>query len=266
MSIVVHYDYDSYIHASNCIDKEFCENFEEVVTCLAKWDSIVNSAAHSLQNDGEAFSLALHSHSLFLSAIRLARSGHSAAVYPLLRTAFESATYALLFTRDEDLAEKWKNRHVSEDHFRQSKTAFTPAMKKLRLILKEYDKTSQCSPYEEYIMSMYDAAIDFWAHPNPITITNNSVISSDGDVNKYEYLNRLDDQMIKAIFACIDFGVALSVVMYLSQILRDSDAPGLDEKFIHFIRENNSIADKINGKPIGFDNRYYSRVNSYAKI
>ncbi|NLV87633.1 MAG: hypothetical protein GX025_10545 [Clostridiales bacterium] len=265
MSIVMHYDYDSYIHASNCIDKEFCENFDEVVTCLERWDSIVNSAAHSFQNDGEAFSLSLHSHSLFLSAIRLARSGHSAAVYPLLRTAFESATYALLFTQDEDLVEKWKNRHVSEEHFRQSKTAFTPAMKKLRLIFKEYDKTSRCSSYEEYIMSTYDAVIDFGAHPNPITITNNSEISSDGDLSKYEYLNRLDDQMIKAIFACIDFGVVLSVVMYLSQILRDLGAPGLDEKFMPFINENNAIADKINGKPIGFNNRYYSRVNPYAK-
>ncbi|MFC3282632.1 hypothetical protein [Litchfieldella rifensis] len=115
-------------------------------------------------------------------------------------------------------------------------------------------------------MSMHDAVIDFGAHPNPITITNNSTISDDGYISKYEYLNRLDDQMIKAIFACIDFGVVLSVIMYLSQLLRDSDAPGLDEKFMPFIRENNSIADKVYGGPIGFGNRYYSRVNSHARI
>ncbi|MFC3282633.1 hypothetical protein [Litchfieldella rifensis] len=131
MSIINHFDYDSYIYTSACIDKEFCEHFKEVVACLEKWDSIVNSAAHALQNDGEAFALALHAHSLFLGAVRLARSGHSSAVYPLLRTALESAAYALLFTQDDDLSEKWKNRHKSDDDFKQSKTAFAPAMKKL---------------------------------------------------------------------------------------------------------------------------------------
>ncbi|EJN6959759.1 hypothetical protein NRD16_001607 [Photobacterium damselae] len=266
MSIIMHYDYDSYELASNCIQSDFNKHFSEVVKCLEKWDSIVNSAAHTLQNDGDAFSLALHAHSLFLGAIRLAKSGHSSAVYPLLRTAFESVTYALLFTQDEGLSEKWKNRHQSEDCFKQSKTAFTPAMKKLRLILQEYDKTSQCTPYEEYIMSMYDAVIDFGAHPNPITITNNSLVSSDGDVVKYEYLNQLDDQMIKGIFACIDFGVVLSIVMYLSKVLRVADVDSLDKKFMPFINENNALADKINGKPIGFDKRYYNRVNTNTKI
>lgn len=266
MSINVHFDYNSYIHASKCIDEAFNENFQEVVERLEKWDSIVSSACHIFKNDGEAFSLALNSHSLFLAAIRLAKSGHGTAVYPLLRTAFESATYALLFTQNDSLAAKWKNRHVSENSFKDSKTAFTPAMKKLRLILQEYDKSSTCTPYEEYIMSMYDAAIDFGAHPNPISITNNTTLSSENNVEKFEYLNNLDDQMIKAIFACIDFGSVISIVMYLSRILRDDETEGLDSKFMSLINENNAIADKINGSPMGFDERYYSRVNTHTKI
>lgn len=266
MSIIAHYDYGSYELASNHIQSEFDEHFNDVVKCIEKWDSIVNSAAHTLKNDGDAFSLSLHAHSLFLGAIRLAKSGHSSAVYPLLRTAFESATYALLFTQNKGLSEKWKNRHQSEDSFKQSKTAFTPAMKKLRLILQEHDNTSQGTPYEEYIMSMYDAVIDFGAHPNPITVTNNSAVSSDGDVVNYVYLNRLDDQMIKGIFACIDFGVVLSIIMYLSKVLREPDIDSLDKKFLPLIRDNNALADKINGKPMGFDQRYYNRVNAYTKI
>lgn len=265
MSTITHFNYARYIHVSNCIDREFRKHFKEVEMLLEKWDSVVNSSAHILQDNGEAFALALHAHSLFLAAIRLAKSGHSSAVYPLLRTAFEAVTYALLFTQDENLSNIWKNRHKSDDDFKSSKTAFTPAMKKLRAILQEHDKTSKTTPYENYIMTMYDAAIDFGAHPNPITITNNSTSSDDGRIIKYEYLNNLDNQMIKSIFACIDFGAILSVIMYLSKVLKNDGAQGLDEKFKPLFEENNLLADKIHGKPLGFENRYYSQVNTHAK-
>lgn len=47
---------------------------------------------------------------LWTSAVRIAMSGHEMAVYPLLRTALESACYVLLVKRRPELAEVWSNR------------------------------------------------------------------------------------------------------------------------------------------------------------
>lgn len=259
-----HYNYDAYIDASEKIHNHFDEKYQNETSLLNKCDWTLSFHTDYFKNYDGAFSLALNAHSLFLAATKMAKSGHDIAVYPLLRTAMESATYAILLTQDENLYSIWIKRHESENCFKQSKKAFTPAMKRLRKILHDYDENSGCSPYEEYIMSMYDAVIDFGAHPNPITITNNTTIIQD-ETYRFEYLNNFNLQMMKSILACIEIGTILSIIMYLPQILKEPSAENLDSKFMGRILEINALSDQINGAPLGYEKQYYSQINSYTK-
>jgi hypothetical protein len=68
--------------------------------------------------------LVMNAYTLWLSGVRLALSGHAAAVFPVIRAALESGCYAYLIAHDETLAATWAQRHQSEDSHRASRRAF----------------------------------------------------------------------------------------------------------------------------------------------
>jgi hypothetical protein len=260
------FDYEEYVLSKNELRALIDNDFSELIALIKKCDHLILASTQDL-GTVEALSAAVHAHSLFLAAYDLARAGHFSAMFPLFRTAIESAVYGYLFNREEGLVEKWRNRHESEAGFDESKKAFTAAIKRFRGHLKEHDAQSGDTPYEELVSSLYDGAIDFGAHPNPIALTNNmSVVVEPEQLRvRYEYLRTNKAGILQGLFACIDYALAIAVINHLSRMQINPGLPGLDATFLETYRECRALTDKLNGAPIGFDNRYYKRINTFVK-
>lgn len=259
------FDYDEYATARRELRELIQEDFAEAIAHVRKCDHLILASTKNI-GSVEALSAAVHAHSLYLAACDLARSGHFSAMFPLFRTAMESAVYGYLFNAEEGLIEKWRNRHVSTECFNESKQAFTRAMTRFRTSIQKHDEQSGDHPYTELLMSLYDAAIDYGAHPNPIALTNNTSVVVEGDKTKfsYNYLRTDGVGIRQGFFACFDYGMAIAVINHFSRMKVDPSLPGLDATFEQFYRETNALSDKLNGEPIGFENRYYTRVNPFV--
>jgi hypothetical protein len=72
--------------------------------------------------------LFMNSYMLYQSSIATALTGHAAAIYPLLRTALESACYGYVMRKDTAIEGLWLNRHDSEAATKAAGKAFTPAV------------------------------------------------------------------------------------------------------------------------------------------
>ena len=259
------FDYDQYATARLSLAALIQEDFAEAIAHVRKCDHLILASTENL-GSVEALSAAVHAHSLYLAACDLARSGHFSAMFPLMRTAMESAVYGYLFNTEEGLIDKWRNRHVTPECFNESKQAFTRAMTRFRTSIQKHDQHSGDTPYTELLMSLYDAAIDYGAHPNPIALTNNMSVSVEDNQIKfsYDYLRTDLVGIRQGFFACFDYGMAIAVINHFSRMVIDPTLPGLDATFVQFYRETNAVSDKLHGEPIGFKNRYYDRINTFV--
>ncbi|WP_439820608.1 hypothetical protein ACSPX5_27225 [Pseudomonas sp. HLG18] len=260
------FDYEAYTASKNELRKLIENDFAEVIALVNKCDHLILDSTEDLGST-EPLTAAVHAHSLFVAAYDLARAGHFSALFPLFRTAMESAIYGYLFNREEGLVEKWRNRHTSDADFNTSKQAFTAAIKRFRGYIQEHDANSNDTPYEQHIFSLYDAAIDFGAHPNPIALTNNTSVVAEPEQLKvsYEYLRRNKKGILQGLYACIDYALAIAEINHLSRMLVNPELPGLDATFLATFNEYKALSDKLNGQPIGFDNRYYKRINPFVR-
>lgn len=137
-----HFDYDQYATARLSLAELIQEDFAEAISHVRKCDHLILASTKNL-GSVEALSAAVHAHSLYLAACDLARSGHFSAMFPLIRTAMESAVYGYLFNTEEGLIDKWRNRHVSKECFNESKQAFTRAMTRFRTSIQKHDQSMQ---------------------------------------------------------------------------------------------------------------------------
>lgn len=103
--------------------------------------------------------LAANSYALWMNSVRQVLSGHVAAVHPVSRSAIESACFALIMTNDPTTEPIWLKRHESKTAREKCRKTYTFAESK-RLLRS---KSTELAGYVEHI---YDAAIDFGAHPN----------------------------------------------------------------------------------------------------
>lgn len=119
-----------------------------------------------------AFVLYLNAYQTFLGAARMAMSGHPAAVFPLVRTALESASYGYLMEQQPALAEVWGNRHRSKADKKACREAFTfdKAIKGL---------ADRAPDIERLAREAYAGAIDYGAHPNPKGVFGHVSINED---------------------------------------------------------------------------------------
>lgn len=108
-----------------------------------------------------ASSLCVQSFFFWLASVRVALSGHSSATYPLLRTSLEAACYARRIAQDGALARVWLDRERDAAGRKACIKAFGSAV-------AEVARSFEDEPsFATSIREMYDAAIDFGAHPNP---------------------------------------------------------------------------------------------------
>ncbi|EMK3529561.1 hypothetical protein V8099_003778 [Pseudomonas aeruginosa] len=156
----------------------------------------------------------MNAYQLFLAGLRMALSGHCAAVFPLLRTALESAAYASLMTHKPELQKVWTRRHQGEDEKRACRNAFI--FKNAIELLKE-----RAPDIHELATQAYEGAIDYGAHPNIKGVFGHVSID---DQREDEFLalshtslyGATHIETIRGLCACLDFGFAIISIIAVS--------------------------------------------------
>lgn len=105
--------------------------------------------------------LGINAFTLWTGGVRIALTGREAATYPLLRTALESACYALVIARRPHLATVWSARHDGQAQRKACRKAFSAAVGEAADLAEAIYPSSG-----EFIVDLYDATIDMGAHPN----------------------------------------------------------------------------------------------------
>lgn len=150
----------------------------------------------------------------YLAGIRIAISGHAAAVFPVLRTALESACYAYLIAKTPDLASVWLHRHDDRDSLKACRRSFDGAV---RTVAREIDAEQPGGG--AWLLEAYDAAIDFGAHPNVKGVVGHARMEDDRDDDPFLRVSigglyGADHwQTFRSLVACADYALAIAVVL-----------------------------------------------------
>ena len=143
--------------------------------------------------------LMLRCHANFLGAVRLAISTQIAEAYMVIRGCLESALYAHHFSIDPDAAALYWTRHDGEKARRDFRKGF-PSYGAMRDALAAADPDTG-----QALSRLYEAAIDFGAHPNPFMLVSNSFQES-GTMGQ-TYLNPDGDQFDVCLKICAGAGM-----------------------------------------------------------
>ncbi|CAK6462809.1 hypothetical protein KLEG_03092 [Klebsiella pneumoniae] len=213
--------------------------------------------ANGIEMHPTAGFLALNSYMMLLASVRQSLSGHTVPVFPILRTALESACYAYLIAVDNSKALIWLDRHKSQSALNECRKTFT-VNKAANKLQERYAEMA------EYVKAHYDASIDFGAHPNMKSIFNH-LTKIDSPDNKFgawkltgvygsnsRYINY-------TLLACVEVGQAIAFLIAASS----DNHPLLNERlavFQDWIDEKNKMADEINGEPIDYTGPMYCSV------
>jgi hypothetical protein len=213
--------------------------------------------AHDLDMHPYALLLAMNSYTMLLNAVGQALSGHTVAVFPVVRTALESACYAYLISQDEALGEVWFNRHTSESALQKCRRTFT--------VKKACDELCFFSPeMAEYVMAHYNAAIDYGAHPNLKSVINHlsDIGEVDSNYHGFEFTGvygRNSWQVNHALLVCTEVGQAIAFLCAVSATKHPLVNDRLDV-FKDWLEDKVRIADELNGEPIDYSGPMYSSV------
>lgn len=156
--------------------------------------------------------LAINSAALWMASVRIALSGHEAATYPVLRTALESTCYAHVTAKDVRAAKTWADRNKDNESRRACRATFTSAVKQV-----SQHMLSAQPFFGDVLERMYDALIDFGAHPNSTSLLAHVHLQPD-DGSDYHNLNFVTlyepnaPQVRSALSACADIAHALARV------------------------------------------------------
>ncbi|EHN8936943.1 TPA: hypothetical protein ACVS3C_001238 [Enterobacter hormaechei] len=201
--------------------------------------------------------LAMNSYSMLLSAVGQALSGHLVAVFPIVRTALESACYAYLIAHNEAMEQIWLNRHKTESALHKCRKMFS--------VKKASNELKSISPeMAEYVMANYEAAIDFGAHPNNKAIFNHLTDMGEVDERFHGFqltgvYGRNSWHVNYALLICTEVGQAIA---FLLAACADKHPLIHDrlEVFTSWVDEKNRIVDKINGEPMDYTGSMYCSV------
>ncbi|WP_199559641.1 hypothetical protein [Paracoccus sediminilitoris] len=200
---------DSYMASADETAAELLRGDNSLVAALRHYDDYLRSGlwAHVPRSSAIGFVLQMNAYMVFLAGVRMALSGHAAAVYPLLRTALESASYGLLIERDPGLADIWTHRHRSEADKKACRKAFTFDQGIVHL------KDMAPDVYDLAKLA-YEGAIDYGAHPNLKGVASHLSINAnrpDGmtAVTLVALYGSAHGETVRSLCACLDFGFAI---------------------------------------------------------
>lgn len=202
--------------------------------------------------------LALNSHFLFLASVRTAISGHPAAIFPTLRTALESACYALLIAEDARLNEIWRSRHKSEKTLKDQKRAFSSAVAQA---------TEQASKRNEkmsdFVKAMYEASIDYGGHPNPRAMNGHLQLGPGGfdDIAEYGCLYQdVDPRTGMGMVTCAEFGIAIAFLL-ACPLKGEFSWEAQRSTFVRLQAQKDNVAARVLGVPIECGEELYGRFD-----
>ncbi|MEH2494565.1 hypothetical protein V1294_001044 [Bradyrhizobium sp. AZCC 1678] len=152
--------------------------------------------------------MVLAAHAYYLSAIRIVLSGQSAAAFTNLRATMECALYGLIMQEEEGADAVWLNRNIDREACRKTFTAANG----IRLLKRDPN-------LRDLAQLVYDASIDFGAHPKPIAVIKNLEINDVGQAYSVSLtsLHAVDSFSVeRALIACLETGLAC--VLIFSQV------------------------------------------------
>lgn len=162
-------------------------------------------------------SMLINARFLLMTAFRVGLTGHAAGVHPILRTALETACYALLMAEDktQSLTEIWMSRNNSPETLKTCKNAFQSPIKSAKEIVN-----ARGPGLGDWMYALYESAIDFGAHPNAKTVTLHTRIINDAEgITRYENvgLYAVGNYGYECgLLACVEMGLAMAIVLSMT--------------------------------------------------
>ena len=169
-----------YLSIADSVQKDITDSHQEWMSILRDLDDLWRTELFggSLDWAPVTASLCLQSFYFWLASVRVALSGHSSAVYPLLRTSLEAACYAYKIAKTPELSATWLERDTSTESRKRFRAQFGQAVAD---VAKVFDDAPD---FSASIRQMYDAAIEFGGHPNPRAVLDHMDIDADSEGNE----------------------------------------------------------------------------------
>lgn len=154
--------------------------------------------------------LLLNAHASLRAGIRLALSGQLLPVFMTLRGSIESSLYANAIVVEPHLQKVWLDRNKDKTSKEVCRSAFS-INKMFRSIERAQERE-----FAERLKDVYEATIDFGAHPNSHSLLQSTHIKElDGGKHavNFAYIHGLDSfELRQSLVACADVGVVVFFV------------------------------------------------------
>jgi len=137
------------------------------------------------------------SHAAFLSAVQLATSGQLPPSFMVARGCVENAIYGFFLFHNPDLKKVWISRENDEESKATVRKEFT--ISRMKALLKEKERS-----VGEQFELIYNATIDFGAHPNALAFISHLMPVSDSSGDQlwlYVDTNGLDQRFALRLVA-----------------------------------------------------------------
>jgi len=203
----------TYLKSADETTQELLEKSGPLVDCLSELTDFLaqDGWARLPKNRPIPVLLAMNSYMLFLAGVRVALSGHSSAIFSVLRTALESACYAHLAWNNQDLEAIWQDRDQSADHLKLCRQKFGSAVKDVAKTLNaEHDGSA------DFVYEAYEQSISFGGHPNPRAVFLNARVNDQDNQTEVTFigLHSADaHEVLRGLVPCLDFGSAIAHVV-----------------------------------------------------
>ncbi len=217
MKFLLEYSLHDYVSLGDDTTRKLLESGSPLVAAIKEYYKFFQSelwTADDMKMSPHQAFLSVHSFMTWTAAVRMALSGHAAATFPLFRTALEAACYAYLIKDNEDLEKIWSDRNASPEAQKNSRRAFTSAVKDAA---RKIDASTSTPKFQKWVMDAYEAAIDHGAHPNPKSIFRH--LNPPKDVGDYYAVNLTgiydsgEAETQRMLVACLDYGLVIACVL-----------------------------------------------------
>lgn len=238
MLVQIDQSIDGYIDMTDSITRALREENSPILQAIRGFDDYFTKTLwREVRTDKPLpMMLAMNAYMLFLAGVRVALTGHVTAVFPVLRTALESACYAHLIAKNPDLGPVWSDRHKGDAAKKASRKAFGSAVAD---VAKQIDREQPGGG--GWVAEAYDLAIDFGGHPNIKSVFGHVRIGEDDPNDPYYRVNLAGLygadhwETRRILIGCLDFALAIAVV--LTRALDAPDRQHQDElQALHDVR------------------------------
>lgn len=207
--------------------------------------------------DGVPALLSMNAYMLLASAVQQTLTGHAVAVFPLARTALESACYAFLVAGDKKMSDIWLNRDNSKTARGKCRDNFTVsnAVRKLKSLSPDM---------ADYVNACYEVVIDYGAHPNIKSITSHFKIEDMVDETYIAFTldaiyGKNSWQVNSLLLLCTEVSQAIVFLIAASA----NNHPLIHERLTTFqdwMDEKNRVVENILGYPLDYTGPMYSSI------